>query len=98
MMRLKLNLSANSAEPAMSYGEVPKVLSLLCNVTPPPMVVSEGDEGEGNEGVHANEVDKGANYISGNTVSFQRYWTTEPQTTSFLCQRLLHLTIGKENL
>ena len=46
------------------------MLSLLCNVTPPPMVVSEGSKG-----VHTNEVDKGANYISGSTVSFQRYWT-----------------------
>ena len=31
MMRLKLKLSANSAEPAMSYEEVPKVLS-LCHI------------------------------------------------------------------
>ena len=30
-MRLKLKLSANSAEPAMSYEEVPKVLS-LCHI------------------------------------------------------------------
>ena len=54
----------------MSYEEVPKVLSLLCNVTPPPMVVSEGDKGEGNDGVRTNEADKG---VSGNTVSFQRH-------------------------
>ena len=38
------------------------------------------------------------NDISGNTVSFQRHWTTEPQTTSFLCPRLLHLTIDRGNL
>ena len=31
MMRLKLKLTANSAEPAVSYDEVPKVLS-LCHI------------------------------------------------------------------
>ena len=155
MIRLKLKLPANSAEPAMSYEEVPKVLSLchivLCamllllqqtRVRPAAMarlptdrksgplhltvphvgkgflaeewyfaiwgtdecwcegglrtrMVIEGDKGR--EGVRT-KVDKGANYISGNTVSFRRYWTTEPQTTSFPCQRLHHLTIDRGNL